>query len=61
MLGGVLLDWHTDLVAWRQVLVLVAGVPLLTVQQQEVDHLLLVVTGERRQSERCSIITRRFK
>lgn len=39
----------TDLVAWRQVLVLMARIPLLTVQQQEVDHLFLVVTGERRE------------
>ena len=41
----------TDLVARRQVLVLVTRVPLLPVQQQEVNHLLLVVTvGDRRKA-----------
>lgn len=38
----------TDLVARGEVLVLLTGVPLLTVQQQEVDHLFLVVAAERR-------------
>lgn len=41
----------TDLVARRQVLVLVAGIPLLAVQQQEVDHLLLVFAAERRETK----------
>lgn len=40
-------DPPTRLVARRQVLVLVARVPLLPVQQQEVDHLLLVVPADR--------------
>lgn len=34
----------TNLIPWRKVLILLAGIPLLTVQQKEVDHLLLVVT-----------------
>ena len=42
----VCLGGSTYLVAGGQVLVLLAGVPLLTVQEQEVDHLLLVVTAE---------------
>lgn len=37
----------TNLVARRKVLVLLTGVPFLAVQQQEVDHLFLVVTAER--------------
>lgn len=40
-------DLLTDLVARWQVLILVAGEPFLPVQQQEVDHLLLVLTGRR--------------
>lgn len=36
----------TDLVARGKVLVLLTGVPFFTVQQQEVDHLFLVVTVE---------------
>lgn len=35
---------YTYVIAWREVLVFMARVPLLTVQQQEIDHLLLVVT-----------------
>ncbi len=30
---------------WVVDLILMAGIPLLTVQQEEVDHLFLVITG----------------
>lgn len=45
LLGGVLV-FLTNLIARRQILVLLTGIPLLTVQQQEVDHLFLVVTAK---------------
>lgn len=38
----------TNLIPWRKVLVLMAGIPFLTVQQEKVDHLLLVVTRIKR-------------
>lgn len=41
-------DSGTDFISGRQVLVLMARVSLLPIQQQEVDHLLLVVSEERR-------------
>lgn len=40
-------DLLTNFIARWQVLILMAGKPFLTVQQQEVDHLLLVLTGRR--------------
>lgn len=53
-------DLLTDLVAWWQVLILVAGEPFLPVQQQEVDHLLLVLAkrwhrGEEREKLLCDV------
>lgn len=40
-------DLLTNFIARRQVLVLMARKPFLPVQQQEVDHLLLVLAGRR--------------
>ena len=37
----------TEVISGRQVLVLTAGVPLLPVQQEVVDHLLLVLPEDR--------------
>lgn len=38
---------HTNLTAWRKVLVLVTWVSFLAVKEKEVDHLFLIVTKER--------------
>lgn len=40
---------YTYIIAWRKILIFMTWVPLLPVQQQEIDHFLLVVTEKKKQ------------
>lgn len=44
---------HTYIITWGKVLVLVAGVPFLTIQQKKVDHLLLIFTDIQKKQPNC--------